>query len=185
VRQNGKSPTQAEIDGFSWFHGIDFGSARSEGRVSPPNWSLYGSLRMLEHIDLRSCRVLDVGTMDGLISFIAEEEGAQEVHATDLYDRPSFRFARDALAANVEYHPRTSVEDLVPRFGRDSFDLVVMGGLIYHLVSPFRSLLIARALLRNNGLLLLETVTAPGAGPHQSWTSTRRTSFPPNPAWSR
>jgi tRNA (mo5U34)-methyltransferase len=158
-------PTQDEVDAFNWFHGIDFGSARTEGRVSPPNWSMYGGLRMLEHIDLDGCSVLDVGTMDGLISFIAEEEGAQEVYATDLYHRPSFLFARDALASNVEYHPRTSVEDLVDRFGRGRFDLVVMGGLMYHLVSPFRSLLIARALLRTDGLLLLETVTAHGDEP--------------------
>jgi tRNA (mo5U34)-methyltransferase len=164
-RQRGKRPSQEEVDAFTWFHGIYFGSARTLGRASPPNWSLYGGLRMLEHIDLNGCRVLDVGTMDGLISFIAEDEGALEVHATDLYDRPSFLFARDALESDVQYHPRTSVEDLVDHFGRGYFDLVVMGGLMYHLVSPFRSLLIARALLRNSGLLLLETVTAHGDEP--------------------
>jgi hypothetical protein len=73
--------------------------------VWPQNRSLYGSLRMLECIDLRGCRVLDVGMMDGLISFIAEEQGAQEVHATDRYFRPSFLSARDAFASNAEYHP--------------------------------------------------------------------------------
>jgi hypothetical protein len=33
--------------------------------VSPQNRSLYGSLRLLEYVDLRGCRVLHVGTMDG------------------------------------------------------------------------------------------------------------------------
>jgi hypothetical protein len=46
----------------------------------------------LKNIDLRGYRVLDVGTMDGLIRFIAEGvEGAGGFR--DRYFRPSFLFA--------------------------------------------------------------------------------------------
>ena len=92
-------------------------------------------------------------------------KASSEVHATHLYDRPTFEVARQMLESSAEYHPRTSIEDLVTKFGRGRFDLVVMGGLLYHLVSPLRSLLIAGALVKNNGLVILETVTGLGDSP--------------------
>lgn len=154
--------TQADIDRYSWFHGINFGHVRSKGRVTPDNWSLYGIMSFMENVDFTGLRVLDIGTMDGLIAFIAEREGAAEVVCTDLYDRGTFRLAKRALGSHVAYYPRTNIEDLLGVFGAGSFDIVVMGGLLYHLVSPVRGILNGRFLLKTGGLLLLETVTCEG-----------------------
>lgn len=160
-----KGSAQAEIDQHKWFHGLDFGDGiAAKGRLVPENWSLYGILSFLENIDLDGCRVLDLGTMDGLVAFIAEKKGATVV-ATDLYDRPSMYLAMDLLRSSVTYLPNTSIEDLLAKFGPGSFDLIVMGGLLYHLVSPLRGILIGRHLLKQNGLLLLETVATDAAEP--------------------
>lgn len=157
--------TQADIDRHKWFHGINFGDGlRAKGRSIPENWSLYGALSFLEQVPLRGARVLDIGTMDGLIAFIAEKEGASVV-ATDLYDRASMRTACRIFKSSVDYHPTTSIEDLLERFGAASFDVVIMGGLLYHLVSPLRAILIARNLLKTGGLLILETVATEEPGP--------------------
>jgi|GEM_PF-5801399 len=149
--------TQAQADQLSWFHGINLDGIKTKGRLTPENWTLFPLLRFLEDCDFRDARVLDIGAMDGLVSFIAEREGAAEVHATDLYHRDTFLKARDTLDSKVIYHPNVSVESLIEIFGLNTFDIVVMGGLMYHLMSPMRSVLIARHLLKTNGLLFLET----------------------------
>jgi len=155
--------TQAQIDAQSWFHGIDFGDGRvAKGRLVPENWSLLGSFALMEHIDFRNVRLLDIGTMDGIIAFMAERGGARDVICTDLYDRPTFLMAKEIIGSNAAYHPRTSITDLVNRFGTGSFDIVVMGGLLYHLVSPLVGILIGRSLLKTGGLLVLETVALDG-----------------------
>ncbi len=152
------SYSQEDVDRYRWFHGLDFGNGLvAKGRGEPENWSLYGTLSFLESLPLAGVRLLDVGTMDGLVSFIAEKEGASVV-ATDLYDRDSLRLAKRIFESSVEYHPSTSIEDLMGKFGPASFDVVVMGGLLYHLVSPLRAILIARSLLKTGGVAILETV---------------------------
>ena len=166
--------TQQEVDEHEWFHGLNLGTAVTKGRVQPENWSIYPILSFLEDMDLSGACVLDVGTMDGLVAFIAEQEGAAEVHATDLYARSTFEVAKAALGASVIYHPRTSIESLLERFGRQSFDVVVMAGLMYHLLSPLRCCLIARNLLRKGGTLLLETVCVHGNEPKLTFNPSAR-----------
>jgi len=157
--------TQEMADSLSWFHGMRLDCVTTRGRLNPENWSLYPMLRFMESMDFRGARTLDIGTMDGLVAFIMELEGAAEVHATDLYERQTMTLARDRLGLGTRYHPKTSIEDLIDRFGRSSFDVLVMGGLLYHLLSPLRGVLIARHLLRTRGLLLLETVCVDGELP--------------------
>lgn len=150
--------TQTRADELSWFHGMQLDKIRTRGRVKPDNWSLYPMLAYMEDTDFTGARALDIGTMDGLVSFIMEQEGAGEVQSTDLYNRETFSLARDHLGLNSIYHPGTSIESLLGKFGSESFDILVMGGLLYHLVSPMRAVLNARHLMRTGGLLFLETV---------------------------
>ena len=150
--------TQTRADDLSWFHGMQLNEIRTRGRVNPDNWSLYPMLAYMEETNLTGVRALDIGTMDGLVSFIMEEEGATEVHSTDLYERETFSLARDHLGLGARYHPKTSIESLIDKFGSESFDVLVMGGLLYHLVSPLRAVMNARHLMRTGGLLFLETV---------------------------
>jgi len=154
---------QSDIDAHSWFHGIDFGDGRvAKGRLSPPNWSLFGAFALMEYVDFKNTRILDIGTMDGIVGFMAERGGAREVICTDLYERKTFGMAKDIIGSKAEYLPRTGIADLLARFGTGSFDVVVMGGLLYHLVSPLVGIMIGRSLLKNGGILILETVATEG-----------------------
>ncbi len=165
--------TQKLADDKQWFHGMNLGDVQTNGRVSPNNWSLYPMLRYMESIDFSGLKVLDVGTMDGLVAFIADQEGAREVHATDLYYRETFELAREKLGLATQYHPNTSIESLLNKFGRNTFDVIVMGGLLYHLLSPLRCCLIARHLLKSNGLLLLETVCTRDEEPNLTFNQSK------------
>jgi len=155
-------PTQAEIDKLRWFHAIDLGELQTPGRIppsQPPNFSLFGIYRFLEHIDVTGADVIDVGTMDGLMAFAMRKLGAKRVVATDLWDRHQFRLAREALgyADDVEYYTELDVRDMEARFGRYAFDLMVFAGVLYHLMSPLEYLVKCRQLLKPQGLFLMET----------------------------
>ena len=155
--------TQDELEKLTWFHGIDFGNGLlTKGRLpesQPPNNTLFCIYPMLESIALRNKKVIDIGTMDGLLSYILKNLGAKPVVATDLYDRRSFRLAREILGYEneIEYHPHTDISHMLQRFGESAFDLVGFCGVLYHLLAPLESLLICRQIIRRNGLLLLET----------------------------
>ncbi len=153
---------KSDIEALSWFHAIDFGDVRTPGRLSPsqpPNWTLYGLLRFLEGIDLTGMSVLDLGTMDGLMAFIMKDEGASEVVATDLWDRQQFRMGRSHLGWDeaIEYRTPLDISDANAELGSHRFDVVVFAGVLYHLMCPLDALIQCRLLLKERGLLLLET----------------------------
>lgn len=143
-----------------WFHAIDLGAFATSGRFpagEPQNVTLYGAMDLIQHIDLRGAAVLDIGTADGLISFGAVALGAGRVVATDSVERESFLLAREALDLDVDYAPRMQIRDLVDRFGRGSFDLIVCSGVIYHMLNPASAFFECRKLLTEHGLLIVES----------------------------
>lgn len=152
---------------MSWFHAIDFGDAQSPGRApdAPPNWTLFGCFHYLPDIDVRGQRCLDIGTMDGLIAFILSRRGAPDVIATDLYNRDQFRLARAlaGLDGKVGYHPHMHINQMSERFGFFSFDLVAFCGVLYHAFAPLVTLMQCRQLLKEDGLIIVETSAAPGS----------------------
>jgi 2-polyprenyl-3-methyl-5-hydroxy-6-metoxy-1,4-benzoquinol methylase len=162
MRREPRVIDQATIDAHKWFHAIDFGDVSSPGRIPPnrpPNYTLFGIYSFLDAIDIAGLDVIDLGTMDGLMAFMLKRLGASRVAATDLWDRPQFRLAREILAYEdeVEYHTSLDIRDMHERFGDRAFDLMVLGGVLYHLLSPLEALIACRRLLRRDGLLLLET----------------------------
>lgn len=156
---------QGEVDAVDWFHAIDFGDVRSPGRIAatqPPNWTLFGVFYFLEHMDLRGATVLDLGTMDGLSAFAMKGLGASEVVATDLWDRTQFRMGREHLGwdEEIEYHTGLDIVRANDVLGSGRFDAMVFAGVLYHLMSPLEALIQCRRLLKENGLILLETCFA-------------------------
>ena len=155
--------SQDELDELKWFHGIDFGNGLlTKGRLpesEPENNTLFPVYPMLESIDFADNRVIDIGTMDGLLAFILKNLGASSVAATDLFDRRSFRLAREILGYKneISYHPHTDISRMINVFGENTFDLVAFCGVLYHLLAPLEALLICRSIIRRNGLLLLGT----------------------------
>lgn len=144
-----------------WFHSIDFGSFASSGRFKPgepQNVTLYGTMDLINDIDLTGTDVLDVGTVDGLVSFAAVHLGASRVVATDSVVREPFLLAREALALDVEYAPQLQIRDLVDTYGRGAFDLVICSGVIYHMLNPASAFFECRKLVKENGLVIFESI---------------------------
>ena len=91
---------QSDIDRISWYHAIELEPGLvTPGRFEqavPPNFTLFPVFQFLEHIDLKGLDCLDIGTTDGLASFIMRMKGGRVV-ATDRGEREGFYLVREHL----------------------------------------------------------------------------------------
>lgn len=155
-------PLRELIEKERWFHAIDFGGGLvSRGRFGPevpPNYTLYGVLELMEGLSLEGARVIDVGTMDGLVAFGAKARGAAEVIATDLARRETFEAGRAHLGLAIDYRVPVQALDLPELVGDAKPDVIVMAGVLYHVLDPLAVLVASRRALAPEGFLVLETM---------------------------
>lgn len=144
-----------------WFHAIDLGNGVvTPGRFGPevpPNYTLYGVFEMLRRLRLSEARCFDVGTMDGIASWVMKGLGAREVVACDMAERPTWRIARERLGLDVEYRTPVNALDLPEVIGPEQADLVVLCGILYHVYDPLTVLVACRESIRRDGYLIVET----------------------------
>lgn len=148
-----------------WFHAIDFGSFASQGRFppgKPQNITLYPAMDILSMIDFSNKSFIDIGCADGLISFGVKKLGAEKVVAIDSFDQHTFRLARDLTGEDVEYVPGCQIKDAPEHFGYGQFDVALCAGVIYHMLNPTTAFINARKILKQGGILLMESPIAAG-----------------------
>jgi tRNA (mo5U34)-methyltransferase len=161
-----------EIDKFRyWYHKIDLGN----GVITPglnfdSIWNLIRKVR--RSIDYQDKVVLDIASFDGMWAFEAEKLGAKIVVATDCYYETykNLLFCRAVLDSKVipyynvnaynlcdrlDVYMNENWDDQKPHDRR--FDIVQHLGLLYHLRDPLLSLLQVRSVMKEDGLLLIET----------------------------
>lgn len=129
--------------------------------IATPGWEHLLFLQQpihqfLNQIDLKGKRFLDIGCRDGLFSFLAEKAGASDVIGIDNDLSPAaIEFLIPYFSSKVQMH-ELNLLDLTPQmFGL--FDVVLFAGVLYHLRYPFWALKIIRDVLREDGLLIIET----------------------------
>lgn len=129
-----------------------------------------------KHLDYVGRNVLDLGTFDGMWAFEAETLGGKQVIAVDCLWRENVFFCARALKSKVIILPNVPMHEIYRRldayWGRDpqwthwgnrpflhdgKFDIVQHLGIFYHLRDPLFSLLQARSVIKDGGMLLLET----------------------------
>ena len=157
------TPAQAQrIDALKWYHAIDFGSAQTPGRFPadvPPNHTLFGVFDMLNGIDVRGMKVLEIGPAHGVVCIGLALRGA-DVTVCNLGagKPPQIAIQEEVFGVSLDYRPQVSVEDAPRHFAPASFDLIVCAGVLYHLINPADVFFRLRPLLRRGGLLVMETV---------------------------
>ncbi|MFV3126222.1 class I SAM-dependent methyltransferase [Niveispirillum sp. KHB5.9] len=155
---------ETEFAEYRWFHSIDMGDFATSGRFPPgsaQNVTLFGFMDMVRHIDLSGMTVLDIGAINGLASFGMKKMGAETVHATDSSDHKTFRRCAEVLELDVNYHPRTQIKDFGGIFESGTFDLILCAGVIYHMLNPVSAFIAARKIIKEGGLLFMETAYYP------------------------
>lgn len=154
-----------KADQLRWYHSLDFGEYQTRGRFSidtPPNFTLFGVMDILENIDVSGMSCLDTGPAHGLISFGLALRGARVV-AANIGNGcpPQFSLAEKIYGVEIDYRHGVSVELCDKEFNSGSFDLIVVAGVMYHLLNPADIFFRLRKLLKRDGLMLIETVYAP------------------------
>ncbi|MBN1465148.1 DUF1698 domain-containing protein [candidate division KSB1 bacterium] len=113
-------------------------------------------LRMMEKLDFRDKRVLDVGCRDGLYSFKAESLGAREVIGIDNdLSLPATEFLIPFFNSKIKMVQINLYDLTATKFGL--FDIILFPGVLYHLRYPFWGLRILRDILKLGGDLIIET----------------------------
>ena len=126
--------------------------------------------------------VCDIGTMEGLIPVLLKRRGARSVVALDGIDLTErVQLVRVCTGQNFDYIPNVPLgrvtqvlsERARPTWWgtklRRGFDVVVLSGVLYHVFSPFHAIGLARTLLRQRGLLILETAASDQDVYAQNW----------------
>jgi SAM-dependent methyltransferase len=115
----------------------------------------------LRGTDVSGLDCLDVGSMECLIPILLSRRGARRTLA---YDRLNFSdrvaFLKDTLHVDFEYLHGFRMSELSSHLALRSarlFDLVVFSGVLYHMLNPTEGLLTARRVLRNGGIMIVET----------------------------
>lgn len=164
--------TKAESFG-GWYHRIEL----FPGYFTPlyrqdiaPQWDMVRRVRRELHYPGKT--VLDIGTMDGMWAFEAEQLGARQVTTIDTWQgnylqaSERFKLAHEVLKSKSHF-VEDSVESLrtVTADFNYTFDIIQFLGVLYHLENPILALRNARNAVHDGGVMLLETAVWTESGP--------------------
>ncbi|MGO9008186.1 MAG: class I SAM-dependent methyltransferase [Beijerinckiaceae bacterium] len=146
---------KAEAAKYQFYHNIEIvpglvtaGDNLSDGAVTR-------FIGVMEGLDFKGKRVLDIGCRDGAMSFASERMGAAEIIAFDN-DLPEglTNFLIPLKGSNVRAF-QYNVNDLSrDKFGE--FDIILFPGVLYHLRYPIWSLRRIADVLKPGGALIIE-----------------------------
>jgi hypothetical protein len=130
----------------------------------------------------------DIGTMEGMIPVLLKRRGARSVVALDAVDSSEkVRLVQLCTGENFDYIPRVSLARIkevlserakLSNYYPDSwgqrkiqtgFDVLVLSGVLYHTISPLHVIGLARTLLKQGGILILETAASCQDQYTQNW----------------
>ena len=124
--------------------------------------AIQNSVRKLIHRDPEDIRCVDLGCLEGGISFAMARLG---MNALGIEGRRA-NFEKCSLIADYFDLPNLSFiqEDVkhIARLGLDPFEVILCCGLLYHLDTPFHTIRDLSDLCSDSGLLFLDTHLAPG-----------------------
>lgn len=146
-----------KLSHYTFYQSIDLGDGITTpgGTLGPKQRQV---LALLDQLDLRGARVVDLGCANGLFALAAERRGAAEVLAVD-HTRHNIDSLNEIILPHLGSRIRAVHENVMnftpDRYGQ--FDVVIFAGVLYHLRYPFFALRIVRDLVKEGGRLILET----------------------------
>jgi 2-polyprenyl-3-methyl-5-hydroxy-6-metoxy-1,4-benzoquinol methylase len=115
----------------------------------------------LRAIPLEGLSCLDVGSVEGVVPVLLARRGAREVVSYDRVDWSSkVNFIKACYGASFRYISGMNYADFqaqAMRLEAHPFDVVVFSGVLYHMFDPLGGLLRTRSLVRDGGLVVVET----------------------------
>lgn len=160
-----KNNKKKSVKDFEWYHQVTL----PNGEVTPGKWLPQFEEYGLNSINFKNKRVLDIGCLNGVYSFYAENKGGK-VTSIDITEKiktkhyqgnsyDSYLFAHNEFKSKAKYIFPYSIYD-IEKLG--TFDVVLCLGVIYHLAHPTLAIEKINSVLNENGLLILETEISSG-----------------------
>lgn len=149
-----------------WYHPIKLSAEYTTvSTVDNDTVALWDAIRHVrDRVDYQGRTVLEVGAMDGMWAFEAEEKWAKKVVAVDIWQNKRFLFAIEARKSFVVPIVNGDVQNLhtvlkLPQLYLDlpSFQIIQCFGMLYHVQNPMLALHQMRRVLDDSGVLILET----------------------------
>lgn len=111
---------------------------------------------------IQDCRVLDLASHMGTLSYAALQLGARQVHGVDteeaMINKGRDLFGRMKVSPDTYQFEVKDVFDFLEACEPDSYDTVLCFGLLYYVTEPFRLLKLMERVARKG--ILLDTFTA-------------------------
>jgi tRNA (mo5U34)-methyltransferase len=153
-----------------WYHAVEL--LPGYHTQSMPFGDVWEQIRRVRaNLPFENKTVLDLGTMDGLWAFDAEQRGARYVLAGDIWANPRLLFAREVRGSKIIPVPNADIHCLGDRlrslmvFDRvQKFDVVQCMGVIYHVQNPLLALHQVRRVIAETGILVMESGCWMGGG---------------------
>ena len=117
--------------------------------------------RALQATGVEGQACVDLGSMDGLIPTVLARRGAKRVLSYDRLDfSEKMTFLQEKLNVGFEYRYGMSLRDFRDQHANDAgFDVGIFSGVAYHMFDPMAGLLLARSMVREGGIMIVETAT--------------------------
>lgn len=166
--------SRAELDVTPWYYSIEMAPGKL---TSGQTFSNVAATRvLLARVELENQSCLDIGCMEGLLSTLMKRQGARTVTA---YDRPSaltnrIEDVKERFGVQFDFISGFPLSDLPARLDFKTFDVVVISGVLYHLFSPLTGLAVARGLLRNGGIAIIESAAIVDGAAAMHWNNNMR-----------
>ncbi len=149
---------------FEWSEDHDFGDFQVKGMAqNRSSWLISMFMDQLSALqrDLTGKRVLDIGCWTGGTSLIMARMGASVVAIEEVKKYVDcLEYLCDSFGVTNLEARNLSLYDLTADEFQDAFDIVLFGGVLYHLSDPVLGARITFDALREPGTCLLETAVA-------------------------
>lgn len=146
---------------YGWGQTIDFGPFVQAGFLGDKWLGIVGHLDRWGWLprDLAGRTVADVGCFTGGIALVVAARGAQRVIAVDEVDEhlDQCRLLVELFGTDAVETVTSSLYGLGDRVEPGSLDLIVLGGVLYHLSDMLVGLVAMQQLLAPGGVLLVQT----------------------------
>ena len=149
-----------------WYYSIELAPGLWTDGAGHKNVAL--TRQLLSNVDVEAgapdgspARCLDVGMQEGLVTMLLERRGGSPVVGYDRVSREQrFDLLRSALDARFQFiggMPLSALPRALEAHGHRFFDVVVFSGVLYHMLDPVAGLATVRGLVRNGGILIVES----------------------------
>ncbi len=146
---------------YGWGQTMDFGPFTEHGHLGDGFLYVAGALDKFEFWprSMEGMTVADVGCFSGGLSLLMAARGAAKVIAVDEVPAHLAQCAFVARTFGVESVAchAASLYNMPERFAPESFDLMLVSGVLYHLSDMLVGLIALQSLLKPGGVLLLES----------------------------